>query len=157
LNGKTEANARQMEVDLYRYPVGAKVDVVVMRDGEKKTIQVATNERHGDPTRFADMVDPTKNLVNRLGILGIDVDDKISELLPDLRKHYGVVVAARGGDSAYSGDSLHLGDVIYALNNAPVTNVASLRKQLDQLKDSDAVVLQVEREGRLMYITLEME
>jgi len=157
LNGKTEANARQMEVELYRYPVGAKVDVLVMRDGGKKTIQVATIERHGDPTRFADMVDPTKNLVNRLGILGIDVDDKISELLPDLRKHYGVVVAARGGDSAYSGDSLHLGDVIYALNNAPVTNVASLRKQLDQLKDSDAVVLQVEREGRLMYITLEME
>jgi serine protease Do len=157
LNGKTVANARQMEVDLYRYPVGAKVDMVVMRDGEKKTVPVVTIERHGDPTRFADMVDPTKNLVNRLGILGIDVDDKVAALLPDLRKHYGVLVAARGGDSAYSGDSLQLGDVIYALNNAPVTNVASLRKQLDQLKDSDALVLQVEREGRLLYVTLEIE
>jgi len=51
------------------------------------------------------------------------------------------LVAARGGDSAYSGDSLHLGDVIYALNNAPVTDVVSLRKQLDQLKDTDALVL----------------
>jgi serine protease Do len=157
LNGKTEANARQMEVDLYRYPVGAKVDVLVMRNGEKKPVQVATIERHGDPERFADMVDPTKNLVNRLGILGIDVDEKVTALLPDLRKHYGVVIAARGGDSSYSGDSLHLGDVIYELNNAPVTDVASLRKQLDQLKDSDAVVLQVERDGRLMYITLEIE
>jgi S1-C subfamily serine protease len=146
-----------MEVDLYRYPVGAKVDLQIMRDGQKKTVQVATVERRGDPERFADMVDPTKNLVNRLGILGIDVDEKVTELLPDLRKHYGVVVAARGGDSSYSGDSLHLGDVIYALNNAPVTDVISLRKQLDQLKDSDAVVLQVERDGRLLYITLEIE
>ncbi|MEI9971271.1 MAG: hypothetical protein WDO73_04015 [Ignavibacteriota bacterium] len=40
-----------------------------------------------------DLVDPAKNLVNRLGILGIDVDEKVSGLLPDLRKHYGVVVA----------------------------------------------------------------
>jgi serine protease Do len=157
LNGKAEANARQMEVDLYRYPVGAKVDLLVMRNGEKKTIQVPTIEGHGDPMRFADMVDPTKNLVNRLGILGISVDEKVTALLPDLRKRYGVVVAARGGDSAYSGDSLHLGDVIYALNNAPVTDVVSLRKQLDQLKDTDALVLQVERDGRLMYITLEIE
>jgi serine protease Do len=157
LNGKTEHTARQMEIDLYRYPVGAKVDVLVTRNAEKKTVQVVTIERHGDPQRFADMVDPTKNLVSRLGILGIDVDQKVAALLPDLRKHYGVVVAARGGDTAYSGDSLQLGDVIYELNNAPVTDVATLRKQLDQLKDTDAVVLQVERDGRLMYVTMEIE
>jgi serine protease Do len=157
LNGKTEGNARQMEVDLYRYPVGAKVDVELMRNGGKKTVQVVTVERHGDPQRFADMVDPAKNLVNRLGILGIDVDQRVTALLPDLRKHYGVVVAARGGDPVYSGDSLQLGDVICALNNTAITDVATLRKQLDGLKDTDAVVLQVERDGRLMYVTLEIE
>jgi serine protease Do len=157
LNGKTEGNARQMEVDLYRYPVGARVDLQVLRNGEKKIIQVATVERHGDPARFADMVDPAKNLVGRLGILGINVDQRVTALLPDLRKHYGVVVAARGGDATYSGDSLHLGDVIYELNNAPITDVETLRKQLELLKDTDALVLQVERDGRLMYITLEIE
>jgi serine protease Do len=157
LNGKTEGNARQMEVDLYRYPVGAKVDLLVMRNGEKKALQVVTIERHGDPQRFADLVDPAKNLVSRLGILGIDIDQRVAALLPDLRKHYGVVVAARGGDSAYSGDNLQLGDVIYSINNAPVTDVATLREQLEKLKDSEAVVLQVERDGRLMYITLEIE
>ncbi|HUB82131.1 MAG TPA: trypsin-like peptidase domain-containing protein [Bryobacteraceae bacterium] len=157
LNGKTEENARQLEVDLYRYPVGAKVDLAIVRNGEKQTVEVATVERHGDPERFADMVDPSRNLVKRLGILGIDVDERVSALLPDLRQHYGVVVAARAGDSAYSGDSLELGDVIYALNNAPVTDVATLRKLLDQLKASDSMVLQVERDGRLMYITLEIE
>jgi S1-C subfamily serine protease len=67
------------------------------------------------------------------------------------------VVAARGGDPVYAGDSLQLGDVIYAIDNAPVTDVATLRKQLDQLKDAAALVLQVERDGRLMYITLESQ
>jgi serine protease Do len=157
LNGKNMGNARQMEVDLYRYPVGAKIDVQVLRNGTKQTVQVVTVERHGDPLRFADMADPTKNLVNRLGILGIDVDQNVAALLPDLRKHYGVVVAARGGDSPYSGEALQLGDVIYSVNNMPVTGVASLRKALDGLKDTDPLVLQVERSGRLMYVTLEIE
>jgi serine protease Do len=157
LNGKNMGNARQMEVDLYRYPVSAKIDVQVLRNGTKQTVQVVTVERHGDPLRFADMADPTKNLVNRLGILGIDVDQSVAALLPDLRKHYGVVVAARGGDSPYSGEALQLGDVIYSVNNMPVTGVASLRKALDGLKDTDPLVLQVERSGRLMYVTLEIE
>ena len=157
LNGKTMENARQMEVNLYRYPVGAKVDVEILRNAQKQTIGVTTVEREGDPQRFADMVDPAKNLINRLGILGIDVDQKVAELLPDLRNRYGVVVAARGGDTPYSGDNLQLGDVIYSINNLPVTDVASLRKQLDQLKDADSLVLQVERSGRLIYVTLEME
>jgi len=157
LNGANIGNARQMEVNLYRYPVGAKIDVVVVRNGTKQTIQVVTVEQHGDPQRFADMVDPTRNLVSRLGILGIDVDQNVAALLPELRKHYGVVVAARGGDSPYGGDSLQLGDVIYSVNNVPVTGVASLRKALDGLKETDPLVLQVERNGRLMYVTLEIE
>ena len=157
LNGKSMQNAPQMQVNLYRYPVGAKVSVEVMRDGAKQTIQVVTVEQHGDSMRFADMVDPTKNLVNRLGILGIDIDQKVTALLPDLRKHYGVVVAARGGYSVYSGDSLQPGDAIYSANNLPITDVASLRKTLDGLKDTDPLVLQVERNGRLMYLTLEIE
>jgi serine protease Do len=157
MNGKTEKNARDLDVEMYRFPVGAKIDVKVSRNGETKSVQVVTVERHGDPQRFADLVDPAKNLVNRLGILGIDVDERVAALLPDLRKHYGVVVAARGGDPAYTGDSLQLGDVIYAVNNSPVTDVATLRKQLEDLKDADAIVLQVERDGRLLYLTLEVE
>jgi serine protease Do len=157
INGTNMATARQMEVNLYRYPVGAKIDVQVLRNRTKQTIQVVTMERHLDPLRFADMADPTKNLVRRLGILGIDVDQNVAALLPDLRKHYGVVVAARGGDSPYSGDDLQLGDVIYSVNNAPVTDVASLRKSLDELKPTDPLVLQVERDGKLMYVTLEIE
>jgi serine protease Do len=157
LNDKSLENARQMEVDLFHYPKGAKVTVEVLREGQKQSVQVVTVERHGDPQRFADMVDPTKNLVTRLGILGVDVDEKVSAMLPDLRKHYGVVVAARGGDPTYSGDTLQLGDVIYSVNNTTITNVASLREELDKQKKAESIVLQVERSGRLMYITLEME
>jgi S1-C subfamily serine protease len=67
------------------------------------------------------------------------------------------VVAAVGGESPYSGEALKPGDVIYAVNTEPVSSVAALRMALDARKDSDPVVLQVERDGQLAYLTLEIE
>ncbi len=106
--------------------------------------------------RFADMVDPQKNIVAKLGILGIDVDKSIAQMLPDLRMTYGVVVAARAAGSPYS-TTLDPGDVIHAVNNEPVTSVAALRQALDKRKTTDPTVLQIERDGRLMYLDLEPE
>ena len=157
LNGKSMQDARQMQINLYSYAVGSKIDIQVIRNGATRTIQVVTAERPSDPQRFADMVDPAKNLVKRLGILGIDLDQNVAALVPGLRKGSGVLVAARGGDSAYVGDDLELGDVIHSANTTAVTDIASLRKVLDALKDTDPLVLQVEREGHLLYLTMEVE
>jgi serine protease Do len=157
VNGKTMEDARQLETHLYRYAMGDKVDIAVLRGTEKITYSVAIVAREDDPQRFADMVDPTKNLVTKLGILGIDIDRKIAEMLPDLRKKYGVVVAAIGGESPYSGDALKLGDVIYAVNTQPVSSVAALRNALDALKDTDPLVIEVERDSRLVLVTMEIE
>jgi serine protease Do len=157
LNGKIMQNARQLDVNLYRYKLGDKVSVQVSRGEEKLTYLVAVTEREDDPLRFADMVDPVKNVVPQLGILGIALDQNVSQLLPDLRRSIGVVVAARAGESPYSGDALKLGDVIYEVNGAPVSSVAALRAALDKLDDTDPLTLLVEREGQLMYVTMEME
>jgi serine protease Do len=157
LNGKTMENARQLEVNLYRYRVGQKVDVAVLRGDERLTIPVAVVERENDPMRFADMVDPVKNVVPKLGILGIEIDQKVAALLPDLRKQYGVVVAARAGDTPYTGDSLEVGDAIVSVNGTPVTSVTALKTELDKLKDTDPLVLQVQRSDRLVYLTMVVE
>ncbi len=157
LNGKTMENARQLDVNLYRYKLGDKVNVKVSRGDEKLTYPVAVTEREDDPQRFADMVDPVKNIVPQLGILGIALDKDVSQLLPDLRRPIGVVVAARAGESPYSGDSLKLGDVIYEVNGTPVSSVDALRGALDKLKETDPLALLVERDGQLLYVTMQIE
>jgi len=157
LNGKLMENARQFEVNLYRYRIGDKVNLEIVRGNSKLTYTVAVTEREDDPQRFADMVDPAKSLVPKLGILGIDIDAKVADMLPELRKKYGVVVAARSGESPYVGDSLQLGDVIFSVNNEPVTNVDALRKILDTFKDTEPLVLQVQRNDKLRYLTMTIE
>jgi serine protease Do len=157
INDRPIVNARQLQVNLYRYSVGQKVNLEVLRGEDKLTYPVEVTERKDDPQRFADLVDPARNTVARLGILGIEIDRAAAELLPELRQKYGIVVAARAGDSPFAGDSLQVGDVIYSANSQIVTTIESLNSIIAGLKETDPLVLQVEREGKLLYLTMTAE
>jgi S1-C subfamily serine protease len=149
-------NARQLEVNLYRRTVGEKVKIEVLRGDQKLGFEVEVIEREDDPQRFADLVNPEENIITKLGILGIEISPKIALMLPDLRKKYGVVVAARAAGSPFS-TALAPGDVIYSVNGTPVTSLLALRQVLDRLKANEPMVLQIESEGHLRYLDLELE
>ncbi|HYM12866.1 MAG TPA: trypsin-like peptidase domain-containing protein, partial [Bryobacterales bacterium] len=157
MNGKLMENARQLEVNLYRLPIRDKVALDVLRESGKLTIEVPVIERRNDPQRFADLVNPEDNLLPKLGILGIEIDRKIAALLPDLRIDSGIVVAARAAVSPYLGRELQAGDVIHGVNGVPVKSIAGLKTALDNVKPGAPLVLQIERDGRLMFVTLELE
>jgi len=157
LDGKPMENARQLEVGLWRFPVGDKVDLEVLRGADRLAMDVSVTAQDDDPQRFADLVNPEKNLIPKLGILGVEIDRKLAPLLPDLRKQYGIVVAARAAGTEGLDVDLRPGDVIYAINNEPTATVAALTAALGQMKSGDAVVLQLERDGQLMYVAFEME
>jgi len=156
-NGKTMENARQLQVDVYRYPVGEKVNLEVLRGSDRLTMAVEVTAVDDDPQRFADLVDPEKNLIPKLGILGIAIDRKMAPLLPSLRKQYGIVVAVRVAGSEGLDVDLRPGDVIYSLNGEVTATVESLQSALAQMKSGDAVVLEVEREDQLRYVAFELE
>ena len=52
-------------------------------------------EREDDPGRLAELVTRDQNMIQKLGILGIELNREIREMLPPLRRSAGVVVAAR--------------------------------------------------------------
>jgi serine protease Do len=157
LDGKPMENARQLEVNLWRFPVGDKVSLEVLRGQDHLTMDVPVTALDDDPQRFADMVDPAKNLIPKLGVLGVEIDRKLAALVPDLRKQFGIVVAARAAGAESLDVDLHPGDVIYAINTEPTSSIAALTKALDQMKSGDGVVLQIERDGQLRYVAFEME
>ncbi len=156
LDGKGLENGRQFEVNLYRRAVGDTVKLGVQRGGQKLAIEVSVVERPEDPDRFELMVTPEKNTVPRLGILAIELDDEVRALLPRLRGEDGVVVAARAGGGSLE-DGPQPGDVIYSLNGVSVRSLAELRSAADRLKTGDAVVLQVERRGQLLFLASHVE
>jgi S1-C subfamily serine protease len=68
-----------------------------------------------------------------------------------------VVAAGSSATDFTSGTGLQPGDVIYSVNTAPVATVEALRKKVDEFKAGDEVVMQIERSGRLMFVTVELE
>ena len=66
-------------------------------------------------------------------------------------------VAARAGESAYTGDALQLGDVIYSVNRVLVTSIDALNQAIDGLKPENALVLQVQRADRLLFLVLQSQ
>ena len=155
MNNKTMESARQFQVELYRIPLKQSVEIKALRGTDGFTAQVTVAEREDDPFRFLDLVNPEANQVPKLGIIGLAISKELMKALPDTRKPYGIIVAARSGQSEYSGQGgLKLGDVIYDLNGVPMGTIDALRQSIDHLKATDPLVMQIERDGRLMYLIL---
>lgn len=49
------------------------------------------------------------------------------------------------------------GDIIHSINNVSVTGLDDLRRELRAIKAGDAVVLQIERNGRMDYLPFAVE
>jgi serine protease Do len=156
LNGHPMESARDVETSVMGMMLADVIKVGVWRKQQNLSFDVPVIEREDDPQRFADMGNPEDNLVPKLGILGIDISEKLSDMLPELRRPYGVVVA-RAGSPPYSGGALETGDVIFEINGTPAVNIKELRTQLDRLKSGDPVALQIQRHDKLIYVTLELE
>ncbi|MEJ2721454.1 MAG: trypsin-like peptidase domain-containing protein [bacterium] len=157
LDGKPMENGRQLEVNLYRRPIGQKVTLELDRGGRRLAVDVLVIEREDDQTQFSDLVKPSENLIPRLGILCLDLDASIRRHLPALRASDGVLVAARSADAPFLSDRLRVGDVIYTMNTTRIIDLKTIRDAADALEPGDPVVCQVERNGRLMYVAFEVD
>ncbi len=158
LDGKPMENGRQLQVNLYSRAVGDTVRLDLERRGTGLTLAVPVVERDDDPSRFAALARPEEHLITRLGVLGLSMTSELAALLPDLRVASGVVVAGASGEVVPGSDGqLSAGDVIHAINGRAVRTLPELRAAVDALKIGDAVVLQVERDAELLYVTLRIE
>jgi serine protease Do len=157
VNGNEVDTARRFDADINRRQGGEKIELLVQRADERLSVGVVVEEQSAPWDPLADMVSPEKNLIPRLGILCIEVDRRVQQLMPDLRGLYGLIVAAKSPDGQAQFIDLQPGDVIHAINNLPVAWLAVFQKMIDEFHRGDAVVLQIERDGRFQFVAFEIE
>jgi S1-C subfamily serine protease len=150
-------NARQFYVNVYGYVANRVVNLEVLRGDEQLSKSVAVRVRSDNPERVAVMFDKEQRLVPRLGILGVGVDESVSRLLPVLRRPGGILVT-RLAASARAPTGLFLpGDVIYSVNNRYLETLDELSAVIDAYEPGVVVVLQIERDGRLSFIEVQLD
>jgi len=131
---------------------GDTVKVEVMRGSDRLQLDILLMERPHKEDSLADSVDPVKNLVRPLNIVGVELTLELARNLPDLRIPTGVIVAARTAGSRTAEVPLQSGDVIHGINGVTVTTLKGLREELAKLKSGDAIALQIERFGQIFYV-----
>jgi serine protease Do len=142
---------------LYLHRLDQLVKLEILRGHEKKTIYIPAIEHRDHMDQLLDTVTPENSLVSRLGVLVIDLTDDLRAKLSGLRIPTGVVVVGRAADLTTPDTGLQAGDIIHQLNTTPIDSVDALRTAVRALKTGDPVVLQVERDNGLLYLSFELE
>ena len=157
LNGKPIETARQFGAALMHPAPGAKAHLEVLRGTQTVQVDVAVHERNDDARNYAETGSREENLIAEIGIFALDLSPAMRDQLEPLRQDQGgVLVAAREADGPALGENFESGDVLYSLNHESVKDVKSLRAILKRLRPGDAVAAQVERQGKLRFVSFEM-
>jgi serine protease Do len=157
IDGKPMRESRDLALAVFQKVPGAQLSMEIQRGTERMTKTVAILERESRPGRLEDLADYDTALVRRLGILALNLDEKVTPILPGLRRLSGVVVAAVPEEYVGLNPGLVTGDVIYSFNTQRVESVDELRDALKGKKAGDPIAFLVERSGQLIYVTATLE
>ena len=155
VDGRAADSVPYVSFRLMSIDAGAKVHLEVLRAKEKLAFDVRVVEAPHEMDQIASLADPEKNLVRPLGIIGVEIDEKIAAMAQDLRDPFGIIVVARSSEGADI--PLTTGDVIRTLNGQPMTTLERLRTALQSLPSGAPVVLQIQREQRLLYVAFTLD
>lgn len=156
MDGKLMENARQFGVNIYG-SAGRTAALELLRNGQKITRRVAVLERPRDPDRLLSLLEGDRNYLPRLGVLAVDLDQRVTPLLPPLRCLSGAVIAGVVADLAPEGEALLPGDVIFAVNARRVTGLDDLKQALASIPPGEPVVLHLERMGQQQLVVASLD
>ena len=157
VDGRSITTLAQFHVLLILRSLEESMKVTVLRGSERLSLQIPVIPQKDELDKMVDLVDAVKNMIPKLGILGLQIDEKIAQMLPGIRMASGVVVAALTATGGSREIGLRPGDIIHSFNRVSIVSVDALKSAMDGLKPGSPVVLQVERDGGLQYVTFEME
>jgi len=133
---------------------GAKVELEIIRNGERRLLPVDLGERKEDAV-MASIPAPQAPVLPELK-LGLNVQDLTPELAEKfkIKDKKGVLVSKVESGSAAQEQGLREGDLIKEFNRQPVNSADEFKSALSQIKKGDSVLLRVVRENRAFYSVL---
>ena len=153
LNGKPVTGANQLRNLIAQTPPGAQVTLTVLRDGKQVKLTATVVERPSEEV-LARGTQPA--LEARLGLQVTDLTDQLAQQL-GLEGERGVVVTQVEPGSPADEAGLRPGDLIRAVRNRPVRDVATFSRLLAQFKDQPRVALLVKNRRGSRFVSLRLK
>ena len=156
IDGNNAESLPYVAFHLFSREGGEKVQLGVLRGAQQMSFDVPLTEQPHEVDQVSALADPEKSLIPQLGILGVEIDKKIASMVEDLRDPYGIIVAARAAGAAGEVPLL-TGDVIRSLNGKPMTTLDGLRAAVKAVPPGGPVVLQIQRDEKLQFVTFTLD
>jgi serine protease Do len=147
----------QLTAAVFQHRFGEEITLDLQRGKQRLKKTVAVLARTKSPEDLEELASRDAQLVRRLGILALTLDEKVTPILPDLRRLSGIAVVGVPVEFAGLNPGLIAGDVIYELNGSRMATLGDFLSALDGKKAGDPIALLVERAGQLIYVSLELE
>jgi serine protease Do len=157
VDGRSIDNVPMFTTAMLSHPAGQKVKLDVLRGSSAMSFEITAVEESHPSDHLTDMIDPEKNRIRQLGIVGIAIDKSNEKLFSALRGAYGVFVVSLSASATASSTGLQVGDVIHEINGTLVSGIDQLRGEMEKFKRGDAVALFIERDSKLQYLAFEVE
>ena len=156
-NGKLLESAGELPPLVGATPVGAKAKIEVLRDGDKRQLEVTIGKLNEEKVAGASprggKSAPAEAKESRLGLT---LSDLTEEQLKELGVDGGVLITGvQQGPAARAG--LARGDVILEANRKHVGSVEDLRKAIGAQDEGDSTLLLVRRGEGSLFIVIEPE
>jgi len=150
-NGKKVQKANELKNRVAVLTPGTKVELVVLRDGKKKTIIVELTKRPNQPQLTAAKSDASE-------LLGINVQNITKDLVErlGLERVSGVVVSDVQPGSISSRAGIKTGMVIQEVNRNKINNTKDFYTEIEKVKKGDNVLLLIYNGTYSQFVVLSL-
>ncbi|MGI4831629.1 MAG: trypsin-like peptidase domain-containing protein [Janthinobacterium lividum] len=157
LNGKPLRDIRQIAVQMFRETPGEVIHLGVLDGEAAKMVDITVSESRKQAASLFDPAKADQYVIPRLGVLAVAIDAEVARSLESQRESDGLVVIAKTLDASAEPIGLDVGDILYYANRTKLNSVEALKSFMLNLKRGDPVVLQVERDSQLNFISFRFE
>ncbi len=157
-DGKVVKNVEHLRRMVGLTRPGKMVEIVVFRNGHKKTLHVKIASREGEIEEERISKGHNNHAKNvPLGLKVKELNKELRERLEIPDKVSGLVVIHIDKRSIFARTMLEKGDVIVSVNRRPVRSINEFRRLMKRAKKEGNVLLKVYRKGGYYYIAVELK
>jgi serine protease Do len=159
VDGDPVENTRDLIDTVSSIPPGTDVELGVIRDGKRITLEVELEERtaEGGPSTDDEEPPAEDEAASRVGI-------SVTELTPRMRRDYridegidGVVITRVSAMSPAGEEGLDRGDIITEANGRSIASTDDLLEAIDRVEEGGYLRLYVFRAGRSFFAILQLD
>ena len=136
--------------------VGKKVDVVLYRDGKKKTVDVKIAEQAATETQASAKDSPDEATVEKFGLSVQELTKDIAAQL-GYEDEKGVVISDVDQNSPAAEAGLRRGDLIKEINKTSIESLADYNKAMNALGEEKSFLTLIRRGENTSYVVVSAE